>query len=75
MSPPSGVVRFFNKTTLFWLNLTQEPSFFKVSFLVLIIMPLYLDFFFIQFSGCVNLTLILTKSPINDFFLKEPLYK
>lgn len=46
ISPPSGVVRFFSKTTLFWLNLTQEPSFFKVSFLVLIIIPLYLDFFF-----------------------------
>jgi hypothetical protein len=72
---PIGVKRFFKRTKLLLLNLIKEPSILKTSFLVLMMIPFTLVFFFNQFSGFVNFTLTLTKSPVKDIFLYDPLYK
>lgn len=70
-----GVVLFFNNINILLLNLILDPSFFLKYFLVLIIIPFNLAFFFIQFDDFVFLTDTFIKSPKNAVFLLNPLYK
>jgi hypothetical protein len=74
-SLPLGVRRFFNKTTQLNLNLIQEPSNLKLSFLTLTIIAFNLDFRFIQFSAFTSIAELLTKSPELETRRFEPEYK
>jgi hypothetical protein len=69
---PLADILFFKSMTLFFKNLIQERSLFKISFLVRIITPTIFVFTLSLLLSFVTFTLVLTKFPIEADLLFQP---